>query len=81
MPLHWLYQKLYTFAKLLQILAAAILDHHYLSAQNKMQCFHCIPHMRKPRHRHQKYASTLITVFDLISGLSAYVILGPKKSP
>ena len=27
---------------------------------NKMQCFHCIPHIRKPWHKHQKYSSTLI---------------------
>ncbi len=43
-----------------QILAAAILDHHYLSAQNKIQCFHCILNMRKPRYRHHNHASTLI---------------------
>ena len=49
---------IYQFSQFLQILAAAILDHHYLSAQNKMQCFHCILHMRNPRHRYQKYAST-----------------------
>ena len=36
------------------------MDHHDLSAQNKIQCFHCIPHMRIHRHRYQKYASTLI---------------------
>ena len=30
-----------------QILAAAILDHHHLWSQNKIQFFHCIPHIRK----------------------------------
>ena len=48
--------------RFLQVLAAAILDHHYLSAQNKIQCFHCIRHMWKPMHRPQNYASTLIII-------------------
>ena len=53
--------KSYTdFQFFFQILAATILDHHYLSAQNKIQCFHCIPDMRKPRYRHHNHASTLI---------------------
>ena len=43
------------------MLAAAILDHHYLLAQNKMQCCICIPDMREPRYRHHNHASTLIT--------------------
>ena len=46
--------------KLFQILAAAILDHHYSSAQNKIHCFRCIPNMRNPRYRHHNHASTLI---------------------
>ena len=49
-----------SISKFFQILVAAILDHHYLSAQNKIQCFHCIPDMRKPRYRHHNHASTLI---------------------
>ena len=39
------------------------MDHHHSSAQNKIQCFHCIPHMRKPRHIHQKYASILLRLY------------------
>ena len=46
------------FQKKFKILVAAILDHHYLSAQSKIQCFHCIPGMRKPRYRHHNHAST-----------------------
>ena len=49
-----------SISKFFQILVADILDHHYLSAQNKIQCFHCSPDMRKPRYRHHNHASTLI---------------------
>ena len=62
---------IYQFSQFLQISAAAILDHHYLSAQNKMQCFHCILHMRNSRHRYQKYASTLIISNVLFNFLSS----------
>ena len=64
--------------RFLQVLAAAILDHHYLSAQNKMQCFHCIRHMRKPMHRHQNDASTLIiskVMFDFLNQILVMAIL------
>ena len=59
------------FSQFLQILTAAILDHHFLSAQNKMQCFHCILHMLNPRHRYQKYASNLIISKVLFNFLSS----------
>ena len=55
-----------SISKFFQILAAAILDHHYLSAQNKIQCFHCIPEMRKPRYRHHNHASTNIDIISKV---------------
>ena len=57
MLLHRFYTKLDTFF----VLSAAILDHHYLSAQNKIQCFHCIPHVKT-----YAYTPTLCLYIDYI---------------